>query len=104
MLSRRHALRLALAALPAAAHAAAPIRVMASFSILADLVQQLAGQRLQAAMLVGPDQDTHVYQPKPSDLRAVAQADVLVVNGLGFEGWMDRLAQAAAFKLSLIHI
>ena len=102
MLSRRHALRLALAALPAAAHAAAPVRVMASFSILADLVQQLAGPRLQAAMLVGPDQDTHVYQPKPSDLRAVAQADVLVVNGLGFEGWMDRLAQAAAFKGRLV--
>ena len=75
---------------------------MASFSILADLVQNLTGPRLRVAMLVGPDQDTHVYQPKPSDLRAVAQADVLVVNGLGFEGWMDRLAQAANFRGRLI--
>ena len=102
MLSRRRALCLALAALPVSAQAASPLRVMASFSILADLVQNLTGPRLRVAMLVGPDQDTHVYQPKPSDLRAVAQADVLVVNGLGFEGWMDRLAQAANFRGRLI--
>ena len=98
MLSRRHTLSFALAALSPAAFAATPVKVMASFSILADLIQQIAGGRLRASMLVGPDQDTHVYQPKPSDLRAVATADVLVTNGLGFEGWMDRLAQAASFK------
>lgn len=107
MLSRRHTLSFALATLPlatlsSAARAATPVKVMVSFSILADLVQQIAGRRLHASMLVGPDQDTHVYQPKPSDLRAVAAADVLVTNGLGFEGWMDRLAQAASFKGRLV--
>ena len=81
MLSRRHTLSFALATLPlatlsSAARAATPVKVMVSFSILADLVQQIAGRRLHASMLVGPDQDTHVYQPKPSDLRAVAAAEL----------------------------
>ncbi len=101
MLSRRHAIALAILS-PAIAQAATKLRVVASFSILGDLVGEIGGGRVQPVVLVGPDQDTHVYQPKPSDLRAVAAADVLVTNGLGFEGWMDRMAEAAGFKGSRI--
>ena len=97
MLSRRTAIALAFMC-PAIARAASPLRVVASFSILGDLVRETGGGRVKPVVLVGPDQDAHVYQPKPSDLRAVAAADVLVANGLGFEGWMDRMAEAAGFK------
>ena len=96
MLSRRHMLPLGLAAFSTRARAATPPKIVASFSILGDLVRELTG--IKPTLLVGPDQDAHVFQPRPSDLRAVAAADLLVVNGLGFEGWMDRLAQSANFK------
>jgi len=73
-------------------------RVVATFSILGDLVGQVAGDRIELAVLVGADTDAHTYQPKPADARAVAAARVMVSNGLGFEGWIDRLAKAAPFK------
>ncbi len=97
MLSRRHAIALAVL-LPSIARAATPPKVVASFSILGDLVREIGRGRVEPMVLVGPDQDAHTYQPKPSDLRAVASADLLVTNGLGFEGWMDRMADAAGFK------
>jgi zinc/manganese transport system substrate-binding protein len=80
------------------AQAAAPIPVVASFSIVADLVREVGGTLVQVTSLVGPDQDAHAYQPRPSDARAVATARVMVINGLGFEGWAERLAQSAGFK------
>ena len=79
-------------------HADARLRVVATFSILADLVKEVGGDRVDLAVLVGPDVDAHAYQPKPSDVRALAGARVLVSNGLGFEEWIDRLAEAAPFK------
>jgi zinc/manganese transport system substrate-binding protein len=90
---------LALAApafVPAAAHD--KLRVVATFSILGDLVEQVGGDRIEVTTLVGPDTDAHTYQPRPNDLRVLAGAQVLVSNGLGFEGWIDRLADAASFK------
>ena len=95
----RHVLLLAallLAAAPASADSR--LKVVATFSILADLVANVGGDRVDVAVLVGPDTDAHTYQPKPSDARTLAQAQVLVSNGLGFEGWIDRLAEAAGFK------
>jgi len=74
------------------------LKVVATFSILGDLVTQVGGDRVDLAVLVGPDTDAHTYQPKPSDAAALAVAQMLVSNGLGFEGWMDRLAKAAPFK------
>mgnify|MGYP001548453303 CR=1 FL=1 len=97
MLTRRHWLILS-AALPAAAHAATPPLVVTSFSILADLVREIAGDRVKIVSLVGPDQDLHAYEPKPADLRTLAGADLLVLNGLGVEGWSARMAQASGFK------
>ncbi len=85
-------------AMPVMTQAAQPTRVVATFSILGDMVQRIGGDRVQVATLVGPDGDTHVYQPTPADARVVSEADVLVVNGLEFEGWLDRLIDASDFK------
>ena len=74
------------------------LRVVATFSIVGDLVREVGGERVDLAVLVGPDIDAHTYQPKPSDVRVLPGAQMLVSNGLGFEGWIDRLAEAAPFK------
>lgn len=89
----------ALAALPALAQPLAqPLKVVASFSILGDMVRQIGGDAVTVTTLVGPDGDAHVYEPTPADARAVAAADLVVVNGLGFEGWMGRLTKASGYK------
>jgi zinc/manganese transport system substrate-binding protein len=69
--------------------------VVASFSILADFARNIGGDRVKVTALVGPDGDTHVYTPTPTDARAVADARLVIVNGLGFEGWLPRLIKAA---------
>jgi zinc/manganese transport system substrate-binding protein len=74
------------------------LKVVATFSILGDLVREVGGELLDVTALVGPDVDTHTYQLKPTDARILATAQLLVSNGLGFEGWLDRLAEAVSFK------
>lgn len=81
---------------PAAAQE--PLRVVASFSILGDMAREVGGDRIAVRLLIGPDGDAHVFQPTPADAKAVADADMLLVNGLGFEGWLDRLSRASGFK------
>jgi len=83
---------------PARAQSSDKLKVVATFSVLGDLVAQVGGDRVAVTTLVAPDTDAHVYQPKPADIRALATARVLVSNGLGFEGWLDRVAGAADFK------
>nr|WP_260602584.1 zinc ABC transporter substrate-binding protein [Variovorax sp. MHTC-1] len=75
-----------------------PLRVVASFSILADLVGNVGGADVEVAALVGADADAHVFQPSPVDARRLADADLVVVNGLGFEGWLDRLVRASGYR------
>ena len=75
----------------------APIPVVATFSILGDMVKRVGGDRVAVTTLVGADGDAHVYQPTPADARAVSQAEILVFNGLAFEGWLDRLVEASGF-------
>lgn len=75
-----------------------PVKAVASFSILGDMVREVGGDRVQVTTLVGPDGDAHVYQPTPADAKSVAAAKIVFVNGLGFEGWMDRLIKSASFK------
>jgi zinc/manganese transport system substrate-binding protein len=97
--------RLFIAALgltPVVARAAGVLRVVASFSILGDLVRQVGGDAVSVEALVGPDGDVHVYEPRPKDLRTLMAAGVLVRNGLGLEGWMDRLTGAADFKGTVV--
>jgi zinc/manganese transport system substrate-binding protein len=78
------------------------LKVVATFSILADLVAQVGGDRIELVTLVGPDGDAHVYQPSPADAQGVADAAVIVANGLGFEGWMDRLVEASGTKATIV--
>ncbi len=78
--------------------ALAKVPVTATFSILGDLVQQVGGDQVSVSMLVGPNGDAHVYQPTPQDIRTLAQSKLLVSNGLGFEGWLERLDSASGFK------
>ena len=88
--------------LPTLAQAAAPVRVVTSFSILADMVQQVGGAAVTVNSLVGPDGDAHVYEPTPTDVQTLLAADLFVINGLGFEGWIERLVKAAGFKGQVI--
>lgn len=76
--------------------------VVASFSILGDLVSQVGGDRVLVTTLVGADGDAHVYQPTTADARRIAQAKVIFVNGLGFEGWLERLIHAAKSKGTVV--
>jgi zinc/manganese transport system substrate-binding protein len=82
----------------AADTAATRLDVVASFSILADMVREVGGDDVAVHTLVGPDGDAHEYEPRPTDARTLGAARVLVVNGLGFEAWLPRLVQAAGFK------
>lgn len=82
---------------PMTANAAEPARVVATFSILGDMVERIGGAHVSVTTLVGPDGDTHVYQPTPAAARAVSEANLLFVNGLEFEGWLDRLVEASDF-------
>jgi zinc/manganese transport system substrate-binding protein len=110
MITRRRIIILAgsLAALvtagPSVAQENAPARlkVLATFSILGDFVRNVGGDRVEVATLVGPDSDAHVYAPAPADAKKVADAKVLVTNGLGYEGWMSRLLKASGTKAPVV--
>lgn len=84
--------------LTAGAQAADKVKAVASFSILGDMVKQVGGDRVEVTTLVGPDGDAHVYEPTPADAKNLAAANILFVNGLGFEGWMDRLEKSSGFN------
>jgi zinc/manganese transport system substrate-binding protein len=78
------------------------LKVVATFSILGDFVRSVGGDRVELAVLVGPNADAHVYAPTPNDARTLAAAKVVVSNGLGFEGWMDRLIKASGTKATIV--
>ena len=86
------------ALLSGASFAADPLPVVASFSILGDLVRVVGGERVSVTTLVGPDEDAHVFEPRPADARAIVQSRLLVVNGLGFEPWAQKLARSAGYQ------
>jgi zinc/manganese transport system substrate-binding protein len=88
------------AALPA--NAQNRLNVVASFSILGDFVRNVGGDRVDVTTLVGPNSDAHVYAPTPADAKKVADAKLVFVNGLGFEGWMPRLVKSAGGKASVV--
>jgi zinc/manganese transport system substrate-binding protein len=104
MLTRRALAAGALAALLAAAPARAQQRldVVATFSILGDFVKNVGGDRVAVVTLVGPNGNAHVYAPSPGDAKKVADAKVVFVNGLGFEGWLERLVKASGTKAPIV--
>ena len=90
------ALALAAAANPALAQDR--LNVVASFSILGDLVRNVGGDRVNVTTLVGPNSDVHVYAPAPADAKKIADAKLVIVNGFGLEGWLPRLVQSSGNK------
>src|SRR5580704_4125670 len=86
----------------AGARAADKIKVATSFSVLGDLVKQIGGERVEVTSFVGPNGDAHVYEPTPGDARTLVDAKILVVNGLGLEGWMSRLQKSSGFKGTVV--
>jgi zinc/manganese transport system substrate-binding protein len=83
-------------------HAEARINVVASFSILADFVKNVGGDRVNVTSLVGPNGDVHVYAPSPQDAKTIADARLVVINGLGLEGWLPRLLQSSGSKATVM--
>lgn len=71
------------------------LKVVATYSVLGDLVRNVGGDKIQLRTLVGPGQDTHTYEPTPADARALAEAALVFENGLGFEKWLDKLYTAS---------
>jgi len=98
----RLAILLVALATPTFAQGQDKLKVVATFSILADLVKNVGGERVTVTALVGPNGDAHVYQPTPSDAKTLSEAKLVFANGLGFEGWMGRLVQASGTKAPTI--
>jgi zinc/manganese transport system substrate-binding protein len=110
--TRRHVVSLTAAAAAVAAAGLVPgrgqnktqdrPRAVATFSILGDLVRNVGGERVELATLVGPNGDVHVYAPTPGDVKRIAAANIVFVNGLGLEGWIDRLIAASATRAPVV--
>src|ERR1700744_2755192 len=92
----------AMAAPPAEAQA--KLNVVASFSILGDFVRNVGGDRVNVTTLVGPNGDVHVYTPAPEDAKRIADARLVVINGLGLEGWLARLGQSSGGKATVVPV
>jgi zinc/manganese transport system substrate-binding protein len=80
------------------ARAEQKVKVIASFSILGDMTKNVGGDRVAVTTIVGPNGDAHVYEPTPADAKALSQADLVIINGLGMEGWMERLIKTSGYK------
>ncbi|MBR1154568.1 metal ABC transporter substrate-binding protein [Bradyrhizobium sp. JYMT SZCCT0428] len=78
------------------------LKVVASFSILGDFVRNVGGDRVSVTTLVGPEGDAHVYSPTPADAKKIADAKLIFINGLGFEGWLPRLVQSSGSKATVV--
>jgi zinc/manganese transport system substrate-binding protein len=87
-----------------ASASAEPLKVIASFSIIGDFAKNVGGERVEVTTLVGPDGDAHVYEPKPADAVAMADADVVLVNGLHFEGFLERLVETSGAKAQIVEL
>jgi zinc/manganese transport system substrate-binding protein len=85
-----------------AARGQAAVPVVASFSVLADMVRTIGGPAVQVATIVGPDRDADGFQPRPSDQRTLQAGRAAFANGLGFDPWMDRMARAVNFRGPLV--
>ena len=83
-------------------HSLAKPLVMTTFSILKDMVYEIAQDKVDVKSLVGPNQDPHVFEPRPQHAKELGKADLVIENGLGFEGWLDRLIEASGFQGKII--
>jgi len=78
------------------------LNIVASFSILGDFAENVGGERVSVTTLVGPDGDVHVYAPAPADAKKILDARLVIINGLGLEGWLPRLVQSAGSKATVV--
>jgi zinc/manganese transport system substrate-binding protein len=78
------------------------IQIVASFSILGDFARNVGGERVNVTTLVGANSDVHVYTPAPADAKKIADAKLVIINGLGLEGWLPRLVQSSGSKAALV--
>ncbi len=105
MLTRRIAIAaILLAGLATPAAAQEKLRIVATFSILADLVRNVGGDRTEVTSLVPPNGDAHVYSPSPADARTLSEARIVFTNGLGFEGWLARLVKSSATRADVVTV
>ncbi len=81
---------------------AAPLKAVASFTVLADIVHEVGGDLVEVQSVVGPDGDTHAYEPKPADSKALSSAQIVFVNGLGLDSWIEKLALSSGFKGQIV--
>jgi zinc/manganese transport system substrate-binding protein len=78
------------------------IQIVASFSILGDFARNVGGERIDVTTLIGPNSDVHVYTPAPADAKKIADAKLVIINGLGLEGWLPRLVQSSGGKAAIV--
>lgn len=78
------------------------VRAVATYSVIADLAAQVAGDRAEVVGLVPPGTDPHTYEPRPSDLKRVAQAQVVFYNGFNLELWFDKLIKGSGTKAKVV--
>jgi zinc/manganese transport system substrate-binding protein len=81
---------------------AEPKKVVATFSILGDITAQIGGDAVTVEVLVKADEDAHGFEPKPSDVRLLTSADLIVANGLGFEPWLAKAVKASGAKAPVV--
>lgn len=91
-------LALLLAFTPSHAFAVEKLKVVATFSILGDIVSRVGGDNIQLTTLVGPNADAHAYEPTPDAVKQLEDADLVIVNGVGYEGWIGRLIVSSGFS------
>lgn len=84
--------------LGSAAAMAEPLKVVSSFSILGDMVQQVGGDKVRSISIIGPESDAHSFEPRPSDAKTLQNADLLIINGVNFEAWLPKLSKAAGYQ------
>lgn len=77
---------------------ASTIAVVATTSVIADLVRNVSGERVRVAVLLPPGTDPHTYTPTPRDVQAIANSQIVFSNGLGLEAWLDEITANAGGK------
>jgi zinc/manganese transport system substrate-binding protein len=90
-------LSLLLVAVSPTAQAEERLGLVASFPVVADIARQIGGDHVTVTSLIPPETDPHAWHPQPRDMRQLAEADLVVVNGLGLEGWLDRAVDASGY-------
>jgi len=83
---------------------AAPVKVVASITVIADMAHEVGGDLVEVSSIVGPNGDAHAFEPSPSDSKTLSAAQLVLVNGLGLDSWIEKLAVASGFKGSIVAV